>query len=316
MTVDYQLLTQEAGARFGAALAVGDFNSNGVDDLVIGLPGHTVNGQAGGAAVVLLDYRGTSWYAPRYYHQNITFFHDATEDGDDFGSTFAVGDFNADGYDDLAIGVPGEDLAGLADAGAVHVLYGGPGGLQTSSEVFLDRSIAPGSLEANARFGASLATGDFNLDGFDDLAIGAPLETVQGAARAGTVTIAYGSGAGLPLSGGQWWSQWQLGAVNELDTAEANDEFGRALAVGDFNHDGFDDLAVGVPRETADLSFTGALNVIYGSGSGLSAAGNLFTPQVVSRQQQSQRFGSALAAADFDGDGIDDLAVGVPYADV
>jgi hypothetical protein len=86
--------------------------------------------------------------------------------------------------------------------------------------------------------------GDFNGDGFDDLAVGAPLENVSGINAAGAVSIIYGSRRGLSASGNQFWHE----NVSGVDGAAANDDrFGIALAAGDFNGDGFDDLAIGVP---------------------------------------------------------------------
>ena len=85
---------------------------------------------------------------------------------------------------------------------------------------------------------------DFNGDGFDDLAVGVPGEDIGTINSAGAVNVIYGSSGGLSCGGNQFWHQDSSGI---LDTAEASDQFGDALAAGDFNGDGFDDdLAVGV----------------------------------------------------------------------
>src|SRR5262245_57220571 len=87
-------------------------------------------------------------------------------------------DFNNDGYADLAIGVPFEDVGTVVDAGAVNVLYGGAAGLTgAGSQFFTQNSGGLSSTpEPDDRFGTWLATGDFNDDGFGDLAIGVPRE--------------------------------------------------------------------------------------------------------------------------------------------
>jgi hypothetical protein len=54
---------------------------------------------------------------------------DAAERDDYFGTAVAIADFNGDGYEDLAVGVPNEDIGNVANGGAVHVFYGGPSGI-------------------------------------------------------------------------------------------------------------------------------------------------------------------------------------------
>jgi hypothetical protein len=71
-------------------------------------------------------------------------------------------DFNGDGFDDLAIGVPGEGIGGAALAGAVNILYGGASGLAGTNRC------SPGQSEPVDLFGFTVA-GDFNADGFTDL---------------------------------------------------------------------------------------------------------------------------------------------------
>src|SRR6185503_17859645 len=92
------------------------------------------------------------------------------ESGDESGRVLAVGDFNGDGYDDLALGLPGEGLGMVTGAGSVLYAYGGRPGLVGSS------GVAAPTPTANARFGSSLAVVDFNGDGYDDIAVGAPGE--------------------------------------------------------------------------------------------------------------------------------------------
>ena len=87
----------------------------------------------------------------------------------------------------------------------------------------------------------------------------------------------------------------------------------------DFNGDGFTDLAVGVPFEDQAATNDGAVNVIYGAAGGLSAAGNEVWSQgsegITGTPEAGDLFGYSLAAADFNGDGFTDLAVGVPFED-
>jgi hypothetical protein len=114
-------------------------------------------------------------------------------------------------------------------------------------------------------FGYSLAAGDFDHDGFFDLAIGLPDAAVGAMSEAGMVVVMHGSRLGLVTIQFQVWRQ---DVTTVPDTAEALDSFGAALAAGDFNGDGRDDLAVGVPNETLDsaggpIQLAGAVDVIY-----------------------------------------------------
>ncbi len=118
-------------------------------------------------------------------------------------------DYNGDGKDDLAIGVVGEDIGALVDAGAVNVLYGSGAGLTATGDQLWHQD-SPGVLggaEGGDSFGDALACGDFNGDGFDDLAIGVPLEDIGAIGNAGAVNVLYGSVAGLTASGDQLWHQ-------------------------------------------------------------------------------------------------------------
>ena len=102
------------------------------------------------------------------------------------------------------------------------------------------------TVEEDDRFGFTLAAGDFDGDGHDDLSIGLPYEDIGAAVDAGAVEVLYSTAAGLQASApdDQLWSQDEL---NVCEVAEGVDHYGWAVAAHDFTGDGHDDLAAGAP---------------------------------------------------------------------
>jgi hypothetical protein len=147
--------------------------------------------------------------------------------------SIAWGDFDGDSYADLAIGLPGEDVGRIADAGAVNVIYGGASGLDTSRGLGLTQHTASGagelsgSAEAGDYLGAALTAGDFDGDSYADLAIGLPGEDVGRIADAGAVNVIYGGASGLDTSRGLGLTQHTASGAGELSgSAEAGDYLG------------------------------------------------------------------------------------------
>lgn len=310
-----------AGDSFGSALAAGDFNGDGAADLATGIPDH--NGLVGsdcfdcGIVVVRFGVAGSGLaggLASTVLSQQFAGSPDPAQAGDAFGSRLAVGDFNGDGKDDLAVSAYANN-SGAQLAGGVSIHYGLPDGIQTVGEHFLRQGAAgvPGTPQAIDFFGYALAAGDFDGDGFDDLAVGTPDDYVAGSGfeNAGTVVVLHGGAGGLmPFLGYEMYQ----GLTGLLGTREANDRFGAALAAGDFDANGYDDLAIGVPGEDGE----GALQVVFGSQFGLLFAENVlwWETSIGGLSEAGDAFAFALAAGDFDGDGHDDLTIGSPFEDL
>ena len=169
---------------FGDALAAGDFNNDGFEDLAIGVPGESFgiirDRRAGAVNVIYGGPAGLAAPGNQFWHQDSDGIVGGTEGSDFFGEALAAGDFNNDGFEDLAIGVPFEDIGGVEDAGAVNVVYGGPGGLAAPGNQIWhqDRNGIAGQGEVDDEW-SRLAAGDFNNDGFEDLAIGVPAEDID-----------------------------------------------------------------------------------------------------------------------------------------
>ncbi len=317
--------TSGAIDSFGWAWAAGDFNGDGYDDLASSAIGKTVNGHDHAGAVVVL------YGSPFGLHtSNAQFFTEDTSGmgassaaSEYFGTAVAAGDFNRDGRADLAIGAYGEDVGGVHDSGRVFELFGTASGLSHSAPLLpkhFDESTAGihGGVKLLDDFGNTLQNGDFNGDGYADLAVGAPWKRVGGQQYAGAVDVLFGSPSGLTGRGAQTWTEDSSGVP---DTSEEDDMFGYTLGALDINGDGRDELVIGAPSE--DLGATsgvGAATVLYGSSHGPTTDGVLFWLLSNTTQGQSPEefdyFGSSFAPFDFDGDGRMDLAIGVEGQDI
>ncbi len=311
-----------------AATVRADFNGDGRSDLAVGVRGEGVGSGfenvpvAGAVNVLYGSASGLSANGDQLWHQNSPGVLETAEAYEEFGHQLAAGDFNGDGRADLAVSVDDHlDVGSVVEAGAVNVLYGSASGLSASGDQFWHQN-SPGILDAvedGDGFGADLAAGDLNGDGRGDLAVGVPGEGV-GSGKVGAVHVLYGGASGLSADGDQLWHQNSPGV---LGTAEVGEFFGSALAPGDLNGDGRSDLAVGSHERLGAAVQAGAVNVLYGGASGLSADGNQFwhqnSPGVLDTAEDGDEFGGfagTLAAGDLNADGRADLAVGVPFENV
>jgi FG-GAP repeat len=331
--------------RAGAALAWGDFNSDDIGDLAVGIPDAEVRGEGIGCSQFAFDVTNAGEVRVLYGSGNgLGDFGgqrliqglcdrgstgegvgDSIEEGDRFGASLTV--LRGGTGDDLVIGAPLEDL-GLfdkIDAGVVHVVRGLSGGLYTNDAFVLSQDTAGvgGGAESGDQFGRVLASGNFNGivggSALADLVVSVPFEDLSsnGQADAGAVHVFPDINDIADAANSLFISQADLAGVS----VEAGDRFGWAVAAGDFNNDGYDELAIGSPGEDVGaLADAGLVAVISGSSTGLrfSTARILTqdTAGIADVAEPGDQFGYALSAWNFGVSAHRDLAIGAPFEDL
>jgi hypothetical protein len=310
--------SNEAAEYFGTALGAGDIDGDGTDDLIVGAPGALIRSNHSGM-VWRLELAATATTLTVASSQVVSQTARDSDEGDLFGEAITVADFDGDGYDDVVVGIPGEDIGTALDAGAVRYVPGSPTGLDSAAEQIYnqDRPGMADTAETSDEFGSALAAGDFDADGFADLAIGVPYEDWSGTDE-GSVQVMYGSALG-PVAVSPDDELWTAGEGSAVGVRQPGNRCGSALTVGDFDGDGYDDLAIGCDEyDFAGAPRAGAVLLVYGSAAGLddSELWSRGAPAVIGDPEEDDGFGAALTAGDYDGDGYDDLAVGVPDQDI
>jgi hypothetical protein len=329
-------IERRCGAGSSSGIAKGDFNGDGVADLAIGIPGKdvTFNGLFGprlitdAGAVQIIYGTAADGLLPAGNAttpgsdlltevSSVVLFPEnpdkQVEANDQFGFALASGDFDHDGFSDLAVGIPGEKISSGPAVGGLAVFKGSASGLGAMSQFFGPSVFYPSGVgTGNPHAAGSLTWGDFNRDGFGDLAVASEF-TSDFVTQQSQVTILFGSLTGLSVTGKQ-----QLVVDTALLDRHSNASL--ALTAGDFNRDGFFDLVAGAPFADAVGSgfvSAGRAHILPGSATGLSLATRVSfdesTAGVPSDPNVGEQFGAAFGVGDFNGDTFDDLAIGVPF---
>lgn len=276
--------------HFGTSPVAADFDGDGQMDLAFGVPGADVDDEVNAGKVVVIYGKSQNTFLTdasdlQVWDQDTSGVRGVAEDYDFFGEVLETGDFDCDGFADLAIGAPQENIGSHANAGAVHVLYGSSTGLTATGDSLFYQGYQGigGSAEAHDHFGAALAAGHFDDATYsgrecDSLAIGAPGEDVGSIVAAGAVHVMYAADYG----GGIFYGYEPVGSGGTVmfhqdssgipSPAETDDGFGAAL--GKVSAGAYDSLWVGVPGEaTGSCEYDGTTQVFPGSSVGVTPTG-------------------------------------------
>ncbi|MCA9757138.1 MAG: FG-GAP repeat protein [Candidatus Eisenbacteria bacterium] len=291
-TAIWSFESDQAGARLGIVSGAGDVNGDGYDDVIVGayLWDNTINEDGGRSYVFHGSASGLS-ATPDWTHTT--------------GQAFAwqgwavcgAGDLNADGYDDVAIGIRFYDSPEVSE-GLVLVYHGSSSGLEDNAALILEGD------QPGAEFGYAVApAGDVNQDGYDDLLVGAPRydnPQVDG----GRAYCYYGSPTGIEAETAWYFWSSHIGA-----------RAGHSLSgAGDVDLDGYPDVIVGLPGYDSPTVDEGIALVFAGSPQGLPPALNYSWR--AEGDLPGASFGSAVAGVgDVTGDGYDDVVVAAPDYD-
>ena len=280
------------GDQLGVSVCgLGDVNGDGLADFAVG--GHQPDNGNG----KVLVFHGGSFGTPAQTLTGPSF-------NSYFGGTVSGGDFNGDGYADLAVSANYDDpntgapsFVTIPDAGSAFVYLGSASGI-AASPAWSGRGSQDGE-----HFGSSLnGFADTNADGFTDLVVGSPdwdkvISIYVSIADCGRVTEFGGRANATPL------------AYRLAIDGGTNERFGASVAnAGDVNGDGYGDIVAGAPNAIPNGSGRAAVHA--GSGSGLQSS-------ALWSQLGAENFGgfgsSVAGAGDINGDGLSDVLVGAVF---
>jgi Astacin (Peptidase family M12A)/FG-GAP repeat len=270
----------EQNDALGQHMVSGDFDGDGYDDLAVSAIGEQPGSTFGGAVFL---YKGTMNGLVAWTFLDEAQFSSATpRSTDQFGGSLAAGDVDGDGITDLVVGAP---FFGASTEGAVFVFKGGRGGLTPLAGPITQSNLGAGTNEADDMFGASVAIGKLYGGSKPYIAVGSPFETPPGASGSRGLVSTFS------LSGSTATFKENL-HPDQAGIAINNGMFGYALAAGDMNNDGVDDLMVGAP---ADSIGTGNVAPFFGHTTNMVAG----TPLALYNQTLAtgDRFGTSLAEA-------------------
>lgn len=274
---------EKSGDYLYLVKSLGDINADGYDDLIIGAPGDGRTYPGGNYAKL--------YYGGAVFDTVADVVFRMPKDGNinsNYGRAIVSGDFNSDGYKDIAIGAPYDREMSM---GRVFIYFGGVSSIDTTADKVL--TINEGFYYY---FGKTLASGDVNGDGIDDLIVGAPFDDV------------FASGRIFFYFGGKNFG----GDPGGMLRGETASGLGASISViGDINKDGCMDIIAGAPSSSGPAFPKSKAYLIYGSKDSILDSIVAFPDDSTARNINFGNITSALG--DVDGDGYNDFGVASYY---
>jgi len=305
LEMDKTVLTgSSAGEQMGATIAVGDFDHDGIQDVVTGSPFSSQNDNQWNGSV-RITFGSKDKNTPQRFME---FYGESS--GDQLGTSIVVGDFDNDHYDDIAVGAYNAKTIGTSRNGKVYIIYGSPNmrsqvstrlGIQQPNFAYTSGITSLSGQADGDQFGLSTYVLDVNNDGIKDLLVGAPLATAGSMKKSGAVYVYFGSRYGFN------------NVPNYVFQAQGlNEHFGSSISGGHLISQQKNSIAIGAyTADDDDKKQVGKVYIVNYTpySSRTSSYENFITGTV-----EKGWFGFAMDTGDVNNDKYDDLLVSTfPY---